>query len=82
MGRNKESYVVHMSPSEVMQEIVALGGKCLKASLCFQCPFKRECLPMFLYPKAVPTESLRLNRALDTLTDNAIFSGGELNSTT
>jgi hypothetical protein len=69
-----------MTAVEVMNEIVSLEGKCLKASLCGVCPFKKQCLPMFLYPESTPSENQRLNRAIDTLADRAIF-GEQLSST-
>ena len=58
--------------ASALQKIVELEGKCLRADLCLQCPFRSMCLPEFLNPHP-PTRSQRLNMALDILTHHALM---------
>lgn len=50
----------------ILQDIVAVQGKCLYSKRCLDCPFRSKCLPEFLN-LIPPTAKQRLNMALDVL---------------
>lgn len=57
---------------KILQEIVTESGKCLNSKRCAVCPFRAKCLPEFLNEE-VPTESQRMQMALDVLTHHALI---------
>ena len=53
---------------EVLEKIVELEGDCLLASLCDFCPFRLECLPIFVMPHREPlSKGKRCQMALSAL---------------
>lgn len=55
-----------------LEEIVAVGGKCLYSKRCPDCPFRSRCLPEFLN-EIPPTSDQRLNMALNVLSYHQIL---------
>ena len=55
----------------VLQDIVALEGKCMDSNRCKACPFRSMCLPEFLNSNP-PTSSQRSQLAMDVLTHHAL----------
>ena len=60
------------SDKKVMQQIVDLEGKCMKAERCNKCPFRAMCLPEFIYPNP-PTQSQRMKMAMDILVHHELI---------
>ena len=65
----------------ILEKIVELGGDCLDSKLCNNCPFKRRCLPQFLYKESRPTKEERFNLALDNITNITLMGEEELSYT-
>jgi hypothetical protein len=62
------------SDINILEEIVAADGDCLKSAMCSVCPFAKKCLPQFLKPRNYrPSREERANMALDTLAKHALF---------
>lgn len=64
---------------EILEDIVAVEGKCLYSKRCPDCPFRSKCLPEFLNPDP-PTAQQRLNMALDVLSYHQLLDDQESTS--
>lgn len=67
------------SKIEILEEIIALDGKCLKASRCMHCPLRDICHPTFYSDSSGESrfrDFERVNHASEILT-NAILMGDE-----
>lgn len=49
----------------ILQEIIALGGDCIKSTRCRDCPLKSQCLSQWL--TRCPSRAYRLQMALSLL---------------
>lgn len=58
----------------VLEQIVALSGKCMESSRCSKCPFRSMCLPEFLFTNP-PTPNQRYKIAMDILAHHSIMGG-------
>jgi hypothetical protein len=65
---------------QILEKIVELKGDCLKADMCRDCPFAKQCLPEFLKVKRErPSKQERFNMALDKLTNISLFDDEDMN---
>lgn len=63
----------------ILEKIVELEGDCLKADMCRECPFARNCLPEFLKTRRErPSRPERFNMALDKLTNISLLDDDDL----
>lgn len=51
----------------IIQDIIALEGRCMSSNRCVSCPFRSMCLPEFLN-SSPPSPSQRENIAISVLT--------------
>ena len=59
--------------TEILEEIIDVKGRCLKASRCEMCPFRNACLPEFATNTGQLTHEQRFTLAIDVLTEVAVM---------